>query len=376
MIGLPTLRNTTYKPKERNVLDLFTVEGEGGYKGNQYTFMFKSSAFFNNDILSTVKSVMADDTKIKNVVFQSQTFNYRDSVLRIVLGNNNQCIIYRDGSIDIGGKNTQFPALANIIPQIRDTFCPSSYAGGGNQYQQIFLLENGDLILVNVYTKTITTLLTGVQKFINKNQAHKCDTLVGLKNGDVYQVWCGPTPTKQYGNGTASGINKINNINHNDIKFCTIGDPPASSSICFKNETNKLYKFIRGNGTDFKISGIENSPIITLNSDEYFVDGMSAEFNMLLITNKKMYCKYAVINGSTWTNAWEKDLYPINPTINDPIIKAKKIVTPTSYSMIVEDSDGKYWLCAGTSWQILNKPVAYTFFDTLKVNLEPIRESS
>lgn len=370
MIGTYTLRNTTY---ERNVLDLFTVGGEGGYQKNQFTFMFKSSCFFNDDILTPVKDVMYDDLKIKKVTFGGQTFNYRDELLRIVLGNNNKCIIYRDGSFDIGGKNYKFPNLSNIIPRIRDTFCPSTYATSNDvKYQQIFLLDNGDLILVNLYKQEITTLLTGVQKIINKNQAHRCDAIVGLKNGDMYQVWCGPSPNKS-GNNTESGVQKIPDIKHTNIKFCTIGDPPGICTICFKSEPNKVYRFVKGIGTQFKITGVQSTPAITLNSDEYFVDGMANEFDLLYITNKKLYHKNTGTNHNKidWDDTWEKDLYPTNPTTSDPTIKAKKIVTPTAYSMVIEDYDGKYWVSYGK-----DKPIPYTFFDTLKVNLKPIREAN
>jgi hypothetical protein len=385
MIGLPTLRNTTYKPKERNVLDLFTVEGEGGYLPSQFTFMFKSSCFFNNNIKGAVVGVMADPSQIKTVVFGNETFNYRNNILRIVLGNKNQCIMYRDGSFDISKEHYTFPEFGNIIPQIRDNFCPSTYATENHvRYQQMFLLENGDLVNVNLWTKQITPLLTGVQKFLNKNQAHRCDAIVGLKNGDMYQVWCGPSPhhSGNDGNKTPTGVQKIPDIKHTDIKFCTIGDPPGICTICFKSEPNKLYRFIKGYGVNFKITGVQSTPAITLNSDEYFIDGMANEYDLLLITNKKLYHKYAgkSFTNTSWIDQWVRDLYPASPTISNPIIKAKKIVTPTAYTMIIEDVDGKYWFCSNPysddKGYALRLPISYTFFDTLKVNLEPIRESS
>lgn len=357
MIGTYTLRNTTYKPKERNVLDLFTVEGEGGYKANQYTFMFKSSCFFNDNILSDVKAVMQDDSKLQKITFGKQTFNYRDGILRIVLGNNNRCIMYRDGSVDIGGKNFQFPELATYIPKIRDTFCPSTYSTGNDAYQQMFLLENGDLIIVNLAKKQITTLLTGVQKFINKNQAHNCEAIVGLKNGDMYQVWI-----KSPGNKTNTGTQIIQkngvNINHNDVLFCTVGDHFEHRTICFKSEPNKLYNFIK---TNFIIQGCEANPIKILEGGEYFVGGMANEYDIMILTNKKIISNFSK----------EQLIYPPNPTASNPTIKAKNIVTPTAYSMIIEDSDGKYWY----SERGKLPPIPYTFFDTLKVNLDPIKES-
>jgi hypothetical protein len=396
MLASPTFR-TMFKEKERNVLDLFTVEGEGGYLGDEYSFMFKSSAFFTPAIANKVAAVVKDPSRIKNFIIPgtSTTVKYMDNVLRIALGNKNSCIMYRDGKVDISKKTYDYPYLNTIMYDIKDTFCPSSYATAPTCFQQMLLLKNGDLIYVNTYSRTNGVVaLTGVQKFLTKNQAHRSDAIVGCENGDVYHVWVGPTPNTgpshaRDGNLTASGIIKINGIKHTDLLFCTIGDAPANAIFCLKSDPQNLYRFVKGYGINFKITGLGTTPLtgsglenMKLTGDEYYIDGMAQEFNSLFLTNKRMIHRSSN-NGSsdysyirnTWLYGWEKDLYPVTPTALNPIIKAKKIVTPTAYSMIVEDVDGKYWLCDnnGTAY-VLKKPVSYTFFDQLKTYLIPIRE--
>jgi hypothetical protein len=405
MLASPTFRSS-FKEKERDVLNLFTVEGEGGYDATEYSFMFKGSAFFTPAIANSVANVVKDDTRIKSFVIPSTstTVKYMDNVLRVVLGNNNQCIMYRDGKVDIDNNNYDYPYMRTIMYDIKDTFCPSSYSTGGGQFQQMLLLNNGDLIYVNTYTRTAAvTALTGVQKFLTKNQAHRSDAIVGCTNGDVYHVWVGPTPVNSGsyndGNGTASGVIKINGIKHTDLLFCTIGDAPANCIFCLKSDPQKLYRFVKGYGTNFKITGLQTTPItansgyenLGLTGDEYYIGGMAQEFNSLFLTNKRMIHRSTSFGSnyndsykiSTWAYGWEKELYPTISTAANPTIAAKKIVTPTAYSMIIEDTNGKYWLCDNTSTDLktgnayrLAKPVSYTFFDQLKTYLTPIRDAS
>jgi len=381
MIGTPILK-PSYVPKERNVLDLFSVEGEGGYNAPNFTFMFKSSAFFNTDILPSVRSMCSVKSDIKSIVVGTQTFNFLPNVLRISLGNHNACIMYRDGSIDIGGSRSSFPYLASVMADVRDTFTPSTYATGGIQYKQMLLLKNKDLVVVDCYNKKNTTLLSNVSKFLTKNQGHRCDAIIGMMNGDVYHVWVGPSPlqNEQAGNATESGVRKIDGIKHTDLLFCTIGDPPCNATFCKKSEPNKLYKFIKGYGTDFQIKGFYTTPIdsMTLSDpNEYYVHGMAQEFNALYLTNKRVRHRSSADGGgqysvgyttSEWINqGWD---YVINDHVDK--LYAKRICTPTAYSMIIEDVFGKYWKCDNSGY-ILTQPERYPFFNDLKTYLEPIR---
>ena len=380
MIAAPTAR-TIYKKKQRNVLDLFSVEGEGGYEADNYTFMFKSSAFFNNNILPEVQKIINPSTRtINSFTIGSETYNYLDNVLRVSLGNNNVCVMYRDGTVDISKKTYNFPYLKSIMYDIRDTFTPSSYSTGGKQFQQMALLNNGDLVEFNVYDQTHTTLLTDVKQFLTKNQAHRSDAIVGMKNGEMYHVWVGPTPIGIHydGNGTATGVQKINGLDHNDLLFCTIGDPPAAATYCKKSDPKNLYRFIKGYGTDFKITGFNTSPIESMtltDPTEYYIDGMGQELNSLFLTNKKLIHKHT---GSSYTASdWGAGGWTRSYDGETPKLYAKRIATPTSYSMIVEDMYGKFWVCnngsAASSHGGFNKPISYVFFDTLKTYLEPIR---
>jgi hypothetical protein len=394
MLASPTFRSS-FKEKERDVLNLFTVEGEGGYGPTEYSFMFKGSAFFTPDIANSVAAVVQDDSRIKSFVIPgtSTTVKYMDNVLRVVLGNANKCIMYRDGKVDRDNVTYDYPYMRTIMYDIKDTFCPSSYAGNPTGFQQMLLLNNGHLLYVNTSTRTnAVTALTGVQKFLTKNQAHRSDALVGCDNGDVYHVWVGPTPNNggyYDGNETASGVIKVNGLKHTDLLFCTMGDAPANCIFCLKDDPQNLYRFIKGYGTGFKITGLQSTPITAssgyenmgLTGDEYYIDGMAQEFNSLFLTNKRMIHRSTTIGGSysytisTWRYGWERELFPATPTASNPSIAAKKIVTPTAYTMIIEDVFGKYWLCENSSY-VLVKPVPYTFFDQLKSYLLPIREAT
>lgn len=375
MFATPTLK-TIYKRKKRNVLDLFSVEGEGGYLSPNYTFMFKSSAFFNNDILGSVKNIINPSRQIKSFTISGETYNYLDNILRISIGNHNVCAIYRDGTIDIDKSTSSFLYIKDNVFNVRDTFTPSSYATDGTQYQQMLLMNNGDLVLIDCLKKTNKTLLTGVDQFITKNQAHRCDALIAMKNDDVYHVWIGPTPTWANGNGTTSGVLKVNGIKASSILFASLGDNPAHAIFCLKSDKKNLYRFIKGVNTDFTIKGVNTTPIpsMTLSDPtEYYVDGMAQEFNGLYLTNKKLMHRHT---GSSYTSndfsvGWDR------PFVGSPNIYARKIATPTSYSMIIEDIFGKFWLCnngaATSSWGGFNQPISYAFFDTLKTYLVPIR---
>jgi hypothetical protein len=412
MIASPTFRSM-FKEKERDVLNLFTVEGEGGYGYADigYTFMYKGSAFFPNDVKNTLTGIIKYG-KIETITVNGVTINYLKDVLRIATGNQNLCILYRNGSTDIAGANYNYPYLGSIMYTIKDTFCPSNYSAN---YRQILLLNTGELVEINCKTGGTNkkVLLTGVQKILAKNQAHQTDILVGLTNGDVYQVWI-PSPAASGGNGQSdSGVEKIDGLNHNDVLFFALGDPPASCFFCKKDDRQRLYKLIKpGNSASFKITGIDTFPLdltnpsittnstyrplhnMTLTGDEYYVDGMSQEFNTLLLTNKRIIHRTCTRTGgenlqaqdAIWRYGWEKDMFPAIPTAADPIIAAKKIITPTAYTMIIEDVYGKYWICrmGGASTTSLNytryyymeKPIPYTFFDTLKSYLIPIREAN
>lgn len=379
MIALPTFRNSYYK-KQRDVLQLFQLEGEGGYESKNFTFTYNSSAFFTTNVGLSVTAIVADDTRVKTLTVGSTTYNYMDNVLRIVLGNNNKCVIFRDGYVDINNSTSFFPYLTSVMSNIRDTFTPSSYATGNTQFKQLLLLKNGDLVEIDCYNKTNTTLLTGVQTFLTKNQAHKADAIVGMNNGDVYHVWVGPTPVNDLGNGTATGSIKINGLNHNNLLFVCTSDIPANSVFCYKNDRKNLYKFTNGNRSNFKITGYSTTPIasMALTGNEYYIDGISNEFNNITLTNKRFRVRsgalmdsigtVALFDSQDWTYSKDYDL-----------IDSKSLLNPTSYSVIVEDVNGNYYAAfesRSSSAYTVSRPEAYTQFDDLRQYLTAIKNAS
>jgi len=365
MFGLFTLR-TISMPEERNCLQAFDVEGEGGYNNREYTFMDSATAYFHESMEANIKSVCSDDTKIKKINVGSETYTYIDNIIRII---NRKCILYRDGTVDISGVNYLYPWLRDNWTKIRDTYTPKNASGG----QQFLLMDNGELVNIDVSTRTDGIVkLTGIQRILTKNQAHRADMIVGAFDGSVYQVWLNSSS-----NSTSTGFIKINGLNLDDIQFCTCGDNPITKVVCYKNNLKRIYRFNLSNV--FKISGVgeEIEELRLTDPNEYYISGMAQEFNLILLTNKRLiYCHTTTTKGKN------------NYTITDPklltyvrhnLIGGNRIVTPTAYTNIVKMNDESYYITPEVDGGdlgycvLLKPPEPYTYFNTLKNYLTPIR---
>jgi hypothetical protein len=376
MFGLFTLR-ANFIPEERNCLQLFDVEGEGGYRNRQYTFMDSATAYFHDSMDSTIRGICSDDSKIKKINIGADTYNYIDNVIRIVMGNNNQCILYRDGTVDVGGTNYPYPWLKDNWTRIRDTFTPSIYGDRGEQY---LLMDNGDLVLIDVYNRTDGIVkLSGVQKILTKNQAHWTDMIVGMLDGSIYQAWI--RSDGKNANNTPTGVLKINGLNVDDIQFCTCGDNPITKVFCYKNDLKKIYRFTISDSDPnrLKISGVgaEIKQLTLTDPNEYYISGMSQEFNLILLTNKRLiYCHTSPSRRTYYYNITD----PADLTyIFHNLVGGSKIVTPTAYTNIIKMNDESYYITPQVDGGDedycvrLLPPEPYTYFNTLKNYLTPIR---
>lgn len=373
MFGAFTLR-TVFIPEERNVLQLFDVEGEGGYRNRQYTFMDSATAYFHDSMESTIKGMCSDDSKIKQINIGAETYNYIDNVIRVVMGNNNKCIIYRDGTVDVSGKNYEYPWLKDNWTRIRDTFTPSVYGDTKDQY---LLLDNGDLVIINTASlDDATTKLTGIEKILTKNQAHRCDMIVAGLDGKMYQCWA-KAASEHNGNPAATGVRLINGISNNDIQFCTCGDNPITKVFCYKNDLKKIYRFKMNGVYYIDGPGDEITQLRLTDPNEYYISGMSQEFNLILLTNKRLiYC----FTSSNPDNGTYEQTNPAKLTyVFNDLVGGNKVVTPTAYTNIIKMNDGSYYITPQASggdlspcWT-LKAPEPYYYFNTLKDYLTPLR---
>lgn len=364
MFGLPHLRYTVSGFSEPAVdpLNKFSLEGEGGYQQWAYTFVDKGSAFFSNQVrVGYVNSIISDTRLIKSTTINGDLYYFVQNVLKIASGNLNRVIIYRDGGIDIAGVRSNFPWIAANINNIADIFCPSNYSAN---YKQIFLLKNGELYEVDCKNKVTTLLLTNVDRVLAKNPAHNCDILVSTYNGDIYHAWV-VNSGGGYNNGMATGTSKVAGLNVFDLSFAAIGDNPWSALVCYKNNKNKIFRLTASGG---KKIGVESTPYFTLTDpDEYYIHGMSNEFNTVLITNKKLY--------NYLDRGWYSDYYTLN-TYN--FTNGIRICTPTAYSMMIETTNGYYFMDLGSTgsdrggYNML-APVPFVFYNKLKDYLIPFR---
>ena len=373
MFGVFTLRDVPIVEK-RDVLNLFDVEGEGGYLNRQYTFMDGSSAYFSDGILDEVKNQLKDDTKIKKIVIDGQNYNYLDNVLRVVLGNNNKCIMFRDGTVDISGRSYEYPYLKDNWNKVADTFTPSIYGTAG---EQLFLFKDGSVVIINTVNRTEgKILLSDAEYLMTKNQAHRCDCILAMKDGSMRQAWIksgGGSGT----NGTATGSLLIPNIKHEDVQFCAVGDNPASKVVCFKNDLKNIYQFTVNDS--FKITGVGNkiSQLTLTDPDEYYKSGMSQEFNLVLLTNKR------VIVANCGDGYESKSIASIK---RYSLVGGDKIVTPTAYTNIIKMLDGSYYITPpgggggsglgdNDSSVLVAAPIPYTYFNKLKEYLNPLKKA-
>jgi hypothetical protein len=376
MFGLFTLRNVP-NIEQRDVLNLFDVEGEGGYRNKQYTFMDGATAYFNDGILADVQKQLKDDTKLKKIVIDGQNYNYLENVLRVVLGNENKCIMFRDGTVDISGKSYDYPYLKNNWNQVIDTFTPSIW---GTEGEQLFLMRDGRVIIINTVTRVDGRLLFNepAQYIMTKNQAHRCDCIIAMIDGSMRQAWIRSDSKDNDTNKTNTGSLLIPNIKHENVQFCAVGDNPATKVVCFKNDLKSIYQF-KLNGI-FKITGVGDkiSGLTLTDPDEYYISGMSQEFNLVLLTNKRL-----IVGNCKETYEATK----LSSITKHTLTGGDKIVTPTAYTNIIKMLDGTYYITppdgdpTGTknndtsSCYSVDPPIPYTYFNKLKEYLTPLKKA-
>lgn len=348
-------------------LNKFTLQGEGGYQSYAYTFVDRGTCYFSaQEKNGYISDIISNQNLIKTLTLGSYTYYYVENILKIASGNANKVMIYQDGSIDIGGKRTKFPWIADNLYNFADIFCPSNYAA---YYTQFFLMKTGELYEVNCNTKTKTLLLSDVNNILCRNPSHACDILVAKNNGEVWHAWLKNSGGNR-NSGQASGVCQVVGLNVQDIYFSTIADNPWGAFICYSSDKRKLYRLT----TDSvgRHTSVDPTPYITLTDpDEHYLHGQGNEFHTVVITNKKLYDYH--------DRGWNADYYDVHTY---DFLNGVQISTPTAYSMMIEATDGYYFMDqTGAEQQNvterekygLNAPIKYDFYNTLVTYLKAKR---
>ena len=364
MFGVFTLRSTASGLAPVDPLNKFSLEGEGGYESYAYTFVDRGKAYFDaTEKNAYIKPMLSNDSLIKTLVLGTYTYYYLENVLKIASGNENKVILFRDGSVDTGGARTSFPWIADNLTNIADIFCPSNYSGN---LIQLFSMKTGELYAVDCKNKTTTLLDTNVDRMVCKNPSHACDILYSKYNGDVHHAWV----TNSGGNlnsGEPTGTCQVAGLKFQDLAFASIADNPWGAFICYKDDRRTLYRLTTdANGRHL---GVQAAAYDTLtDTAEYYLHAQGNEFHTVVLSNKKIYDYH----DRLWNNTGHYRIVEHNFTTGI------RISTPTSYSMMIEATDG-YWFMdqtgtgSGHTGYGLNAPIKYGFYQTLVDYLLPLR---
>lgn len=304
-----------------NVLERFTLGGEGGYRWNTYVLQCFDKVFtrkhpwtlYENQglILDTYKHPSTYDRHTTYTTndehSQEITYHVNHGVLRSCQGNKNKTCLYRDGWVLCPVGDFQLDWIPNNLNDIQDIFMPSSYQ---HTYNQILLMNDGRLLqlpvaalyneredsskqnslvvtISGVNTSGQTVALDNVTEILTINQAHNEDCIVRTDDNGVWHVG---------GRTTNFSARQIPDIAADDIMFCQIGDNWDSAWVVFNNEPASLYRMTFQDGTarnlnNFEwITGVEACPntLVTMDTDEQFVHGCSNEFHSCFITTKRV----------------------------------------------------------------------------------------
>jgi hypothetical protein len=336
-------------PKRQDLLDRFTLQGEGGYAWNTFNFVNRDIMYapleYKNSYYTPIVGA-SYTTYAYTTSFGGISYYGLSGVLRMGAGNHNQSAIFRDGNVfythESGGSRGPFVYswIKDNLHTFKDIFMPSSYAWTNCQ---VVLLTSGDLVeldLRNRYNPP-RVILTNVSRVVAINQAHNSDCIVAKYDDTVWHV----TLRSDTYTSADYEARQILNLDDSDILFAQIGDPGNSCFVCLKSDPTKIYRLTTGTrhlGSFSWLTARSNTPAtlpgLPLGAGEYFVDGASNEFHYVLLTNKRILC-YRGDGGS-----YGYGPVPFVARNLAPGVSAVSMSTSTSYSMAVRLTDGYYLL--------------------------------
>jgi hypothetical protein len=186
--------------------------------------------------------------------------------------------------------------------------------------------------------------LNNVERFLCVNQAHNGDFLLTCKDNTCWHVILkGSTyDTEAKHNGAKAYGKQIKNMEADKIMFAQFGDPTDTAFVVLLDDNRKIYRIDTDGGrsnvrfawlTERITTPADNVVNKGLDADEYFVDGVSNEFQAAFLTNKS----YIAGNGVNMT----KYALPAGR-------KPSRMITATAYSMAAELDNG-YYLANGAN---------------------------
>jgi len=289
--GYTSGANIVVQPEKRqNLLDRFTLQGEGGYAWNTFNFVNRGDVYAPVGYANTVyPNVLSGSPAVPSpyyttyaytTSFEGTTYYGLSSILRIGAGNRNQGAVFRDGKVfymdyDFDANSRpinyrpsgphEYAWIKNNIHKFKDLFMPSSYS----HYRcQAVLLTSGELYELDLDNRPSTpvSILNDVDRILAINQAHNSDFIVAKKDHTVWHVALAGNLTPTSGQSEAR---QIPNLDARSINFIQIGDPWNSLYVCLTSDNTKVYRLTtdmtnpRSLGKFQWITGVSNTPMNT-----------------------------------------------------------------------------------------------------------------
>lgn len=350
-------------PKRQDLLNRFTLQGEGGYEPDSFNFVDKgimyATADFKNSYYDGILGAAGHTTYAYTTSFNGITYYGLKNILRMCTGNANSSAIFRDGMVFTAGETPKgphyYPWIKEHLHEFKDIFMPSSYGG---YYLQAVLLTSGNLYELDLDGRydPPTLIMSNVDRFICINQSHSSDFIVATTTDEVWHIelnsgsWStGSTAIQHRKNQILAGPGTSIGLKASEVEFMQLGDGNNSCYVCYTADKTKVYNIAAGlreagHGPAGLLAYVKNTPYtgITLTPGEYFIDGSSNECHYTFLTNKHVH----TFRSDTYGGGFSHTTFSWAPGVS-----AIRMATATSYYMSVQLTDGFYKLdgsiCAG-----------------------------
>ena len=376
-------------PERVDLLNRFTMQGEGGYQAYTYNFVDRDVILgfenYNNNVFKKIFGTGAYYTTYHFTTSIGGTnWHAVKNAIRCCGGMWNYQCIMRDGNCYDNKQQFFHKWVLDTHKNWKDIFMPSSYQETPSLISQGILFKTGEVYPLRPATGSATQrtfgppLLSGVRwdgkivplnnidRFITLNQAHNGDLIAAGLDDTVWHLNFGSVndPPAEVINLGGWG-QQIEGLQASKIHAMCIGDENWSGHILFKADKTKLFK-LKAAGTRYNgkfawwtreltpvLDGV-NKPLNMsgttypnfLGTGEYIMDLLANEHHVAFLTNKKIH---AFAKKGTQHKEW------VISTVS-PGASAVRLSFSTSYSMIAVLSDGYYLLWVKPASDLENDP--------------------